>query len=257
MDHLEKLISISTEGSNFLNQINLNLDCGEYFGSARYFEHDEKMMPYLKYANIACGGHCGDEDVMQLTVELAAQHQVTIGAHPSYPDPENFGRVSMVMDENTLTKNLASQIVSLQRVCDREKLPLIYVKPHGALYNDALKYAMTAKALLEAMRIVDPKLKVMTMPNSVLAKLAIENGLEVLSEAFADRNYLDANTLVPRTQDNAVILNPSEVIENIAFLAKNQIKTINGEIVPIELDTICIHGDHPNILGIANALKNL
>lgn len=237
-----------------MKQFNLNMDCGEYTDKINYFEKDEVMMPFLTYCNVACGGHCGNEESMQSTLQLAKKFNVLAGAHPSYVDKVNFGRKSVSISKDELKDQIISQIQTLEEVARQLNLKLSHVKPHGALYNDALLDQDKASAVVNAILNLANRYPIMTMPNTVLAKLAKANGLYVIAEGFADRTYASSSKLTPRSEANAILLNPSDVIARIKTLHQGKLLDTANNLHVMSFDTLCIHGDHPNLEGIVELL---
>ncbi|RNC87067.1 MAG: 5-oxoprolinase subunit PxpA [Winogradskyella sp.] len=222
-------------------QIDINADVGEGIGN------EELLMPYLSSCNIACGGHAGTISTMVHVVKLAKSHNVKIGAHPSFPDKESFGRVEMVIAQDVLFESLKSQIRSLQSVLEAESLKMHHVKPHGALYNLATKDEKLAKLVLDVIIDVDKRLKLYAPYNSVIANLAGEQQVDVVYEAFADRNYNENLSLVSRQNSNALITEKEAVFEHVFnIISKRKVGTISGVEVDLFADTICVHGDTNN-----------
>ncbi|MBC3759626.1 5-oxoprolinase subunit PxpA [Hyunsoonleella sp. SJ7] len=232
---------------NFI--IDINADVGEGIGN------ESQLMPYISSCNIACGGHAGDHRTMQKIVKLAKDHGVKIGAHPSFPDKDNFGRVPMEMSCAALFTAIEDQMDALRHVLEVENLDLHHVKPHGALYNLAAIDSRTATCFVEAMKTIVAPVKLYVPFNSVIAKIAIENNIPIIYEAFADRNYNDDLTLVNRTEANAIIQDPDLMFEHVFRIIKDKkVKTISGALQPIEAHTFCIHGDNHNAVRLVREL---
>lgn len=218
--------------------IDINADVGEGVGN------EAQLLPLVSSCNIACGGHAGDEQSMRNTIKLAIKYEVKIGVHPSYPDKENFGRVSMQISPSTLIKSIQSQISFFKSVCDHEKAWLHHIKPHGALYNDIAKNTDIAQVFLKAILEYKNEAKLYVPYGSVIAQEASKEGFSIVYEAFLDRNYNADLSLVSRQQNNAMLENPTEIMEQLLRIVKNnQLKTITNELVKIEAKTFCIHGD--------------
>ncbi|WP_370476598.1 5-oxoprolinase subunit PxpA [Tamlana flava] len=229
--------------------IDINVDMGEGLGN------EAQLMPYISSCNIACGGHAGDYDTMKAVVKLAKQNQVKIGAHPSFPDRENFGRKIMDMPCVELFTSIKNQIKNLIVVLDEEHLQLHHVKPHGALYNLVSVDERTAKVIVEVMKALMLPAELYVPYNSVMARLAIEHNIPVFYEAFADRNYNDNLTLVARTEKNALIEDEDAMFEHVYNAVVTQkIKTVSGELVSLRANTFCIHGDNPNAVQLVRSL---
>ena len=182
-----------------MNSININCDVGEGINN------EEKLMPYIQFCNIACGGHIGDNLTMEKVVALAKKFNVKIGAHPSYPDKENFGRKSIQIDEKSLIKSIRKQIDSLLKILKNQGCLLYHIKPHGALYNDISRDRGKATIFLNAIGGYKENIKLFVPFNSEIEALAIEKGFSILYEAFADRNYNADLSLVPRNNSNALL----------------------------------------------------
>ncbi len=231
-----------------MKRIILNADVGEESG------FDEKIMPYVSWCNISCGAHAGNDEVIQKTIELAVQYNVKIGAHPSYPDPTNFGRISMNMPYDDLVQTITSQILKMKLYTEKAGAKLHHVKPHGALYNDALQNKRVAAAIIDSVKNVDRRLGVVTLKDSELSHLCSEF-LDVKYEAFADRNYNDDLTLVSRTENDAVITDPELVFNHVfKMVSQGKVETINGREIPVYFDTVCVHGDNPKSVEILEYL---
>ncbi len=227
-----------------MKTIIFNSDVGEEAG------FDEEIMPYVSWCNISCGGHAGNEEVIRRTVDLALKHDVRIGAHPSYPDKENFGRKSLKMPYNDLVDIISEQIQLVKFNVESIGGELHHVKPHGALYNDAVKNESIAMAIVDSIKNIDKSLAIITLKDSRLAYIASEF-LEVKYEAFADRNYNKDLSLVSRLQEDALIDNPEKVFQHVLRMVKNgKVKTLIGEELPVFFDTICVHGDQPKSVEI-------
>lgn len=228
--------------------VDLNCDMGE--GMA----HDAEIMPYITSANIACGFHAGDETIMHETIELALANRVKIGAHPSFPDRENFGRTVMYFPPNELADIVKKQIEILAKIASKNHVELHHVKPHGALYNLAAKNEETAEAICKAILSINPLLKVYAQSGSALSKIAQKLKLGVCHEGFADRTYQADGTLTPRTEKNALLYTEQEVVEQVLQMVQKQRVTTNRGEIPIQVDTICVHGDGEYALPFIKAI---
>ena len=227
----------------------INCDLGEGLSN------DELLMPYLGSCNIACGGHAGNEQSIKETIRLAKKNQVKIGAHPSYPDPVNFGRLKMDISIESLKKSLILQLSVFKDMSKKENVEIHHIKPHGALYNFLAKDHSTASMILDILENQFSGCFLYCPPNSLIAQLAEERGIPIKKEVFADRNYNDDGSLVSRAESNAVITEPDKALEHIKIMVEEgKIKTVIGTYIPVQADTICIHGDNPNALEI---LKNI
>lgn len=224
----------------------LNCDLGESFGSWT-MGLDEQAMPHIDLANIACGFHGGDPDVMVRTLKLAKQHGVTIGAHPSYPDLQGFGRRSMHCSASEIVNLIHYQVAALDGMAQCQGLNLSYIKPHGALYNDMMAKPDVWQAVLQAVASYHKPLKLMILATADAAQYqqqAAAAGVSLLLEAFADRRYTDAGKLTPRSQTGAV-LHGAEVLAQVRQLvAQGSVTTDSGKTLPLAADTLCVHGDN-------------
>ena len=224
----------------------LNCDLGESFGSWT-MGLDEQAMPHIDLANIACGFHGGDPDVMVRTLKLAKQHGVTIGAHPSYPDLQGFGRRSMHCSTSEIINLIHYQVAALDGMAQCQGLNLSYIKPHGALYNDMMAKPEVWQAVLQAVSSYHKPLKLMILATADAAQYqqqAAAAGVSLLLEAFADRRYTDAGKLTPRSQAGAV-LHGAEVLTQVRQLvAQGSVTTDSGKTLPLAADTLCVHGDN-------------
>lgn len=228
-----------------MGEINRLLDDGTY----------EKLMNYVTSINLACGGHAGDEIMMAAMVALANDKGVNVGAHPSYPDKENFGRIDMDMDQNELLDSVRDQIQLLVDIGAENGVELTHVKPHGALYNRAVNDEGVAQTIGKAIMQVNPSLKVMGLAGSNMLTVFKTLGLEPVGEAFADRSYESDGTLRNRKYDDALITDPDKA----AFQAKNMVEgtviSFEGKAIEMNAQTICIHSDTPNAVAIAEAVR--
>ena len=232
-----------------MEYIHINCDLGE--GG----KQDAELMPLISACNIACGGHAGTLESMRETVALAMENNVEIGAHPSYPDKENFGRISMKMDHEDLKRSIVAQILSLKQITEAEGGKLHHIKPHGALYNDAAKDEKIANIIIEAVKEFDQNLPVYAMENSVISRLA-KDKINVIFEAFGDRNYEQNYELISRQKSDALITKKEEVFDHVfeMFFNKN-IRLKSGEELPCNATTFCIHSDTPNAVEMLGYLK--
>jgi len=236
--------------------IDINCDLGEGYG-AFSVGNDAEIMPYITSANIACGFHAGDPVTMAKTVRLAKKDNVAIGAHPSYPDIMGFGRREMQLTPEEIMSCTIYQIGALQGFAKAAGVSLQHVKPHGALYNTAAKDEETSKGVVEAVGALDDKLIILAPPKSALAKVAVDAGLRVAHEFFADRAYNADGSLVSRKQPNAIVREPREVVERVVDVIKEkEVLATNGKLVTLgEVHTICVHSDTPAAVSLVQALK--
>lgn len=234
------------------NTIDVNCDLGEGSGN------DTAIMPYIGSCNIACGGHAGDLESMRKTLALAANHQVKIGAHPSYPDRENFGRRIIAMSPSGLTQCLVEQIRLLENLASTLDLALHHIKLHGALYNLSAGDPATAQVIVEMMNTYFDQYLIYVPYPSVLSQMALQQHVRIKYEGFADRRYNSDLSLVGREHPHALILNQQEVLEQVERIVKDgQVKTSSGKLVSIQAETLCLHGDHPEAPEIAAAVHKM
>jgi 5-oxoprolinase (ATP-hydrolysing) subunit A len=234
-------------------RFDFNCDIGESFG-AWSMGLDAEVIRFVTSANIACGFHAGDPSTMRRTVRLAEAHGVGIGAHPGFPDLQGFGRRNLAAAPDEVRNDLVYQIGALTAFTSRKQLQ--HVKPHGALYNMAVPGGDLARAIGEAILETDPSMILVGLAGSAWVAQAEEMGLRVVREAFADRAIMPDGTLVPRSRPGGVIHAPQQVIERSVRLATEKtVVAITGEIVHVEADTLCLHGDTPGAVALASALK--
>lgn len=230
----------------------LNCDMGEGMGN------DEALMPYITSANIACGFHAGDETTMRETVMLAAKYDVAIGAHPSFPDRENFGRTEMKnIRPQEVYELVTKQLKILQEIVLHCDARLHHLKPHGALYNMAAKDAPLSMAIAHALYDFDKSLVLLGLSGSFLISEAKKMGIKTASEVFSDRTYQDDGSLTPRTQPNALIDDEQQSMTQVLQMIKNgKVTTTSGKEIAITAETICLHGDAKNAVTFARAIHN-
>lgn len=247
--------------------IDLNCDMGEGM------ETDTAIFPFISSANIACGYHAGDADTMRRTVELALKHQVAIGAHPSYPDRDHFGRIDLLdttLSPEELPGIIVDQLILLQAICDEFGVRLHHVKPHGALYNRAAKDAMASALICRAIREFDPSLLLYGLSGSQLKKEADRQELSFVSEVFADRTYQQDGSLTPRTEPGALIEDPQQAARQVLkMIEEGKVSISSGhpgtspgdgavpkslKDIPLLAETICIHGDGSHAVQFARLI---
>jgi UPF0271 protein len=237
-------------------QIDINCDLGESYGAFKV-GNDEKIMPHITSANVACGFHAGDPVIMAHTINLAKKHNVAIGAHPGYPDILGFGRREMQLTSEEVRNYTIYQVSALQGFARTAGVSLQHVKPHGALYNTAAKDEKLSKTIVDAVKALNNNLIIFAPMKSALAKVAAKGGLRVAYEVFADRAYNPDGSLVSRKQPNAIIQEPQKVMERaIKMVNEGAVLAVNGEIVSLgAVHTICVHGDTPTAVRLAEVLK--
>lgn len=233
-------------------RIDLNCDMGEGM------PNDAALMPYISSANIACGFHAGDEHTMKSTVKLCKDFGVRIGAHPSFPDRANFGRTMMEMSPEEIYKMVREQIQVLHKHASALGEKIHHVKPHGALYNASAKDPAIAKAIAQAVFDEDPNALLFGLSGSYSLAAAEALGLKTAHEVFGDRAYQADGSLVPRNQAHACLDQTEEVIHQVKrMVQKGEVQALSGEIIPLRIDTICLHGDGPHALAFAQVIREL
>lgn len=225
--------------------LDINCDVGEGIGN------EPELFPMISSCNIACGAHAGNKETIRMCLKLAKRYNVRIGAHPSYPDKDNFGRISMDIPEDDLVKSIQDQMNLFLNECEQLGVSLHHIKPHGALYNDIAKNESIARVFLKAIIPYKEKIFLYVPFGSTIERLAISLNFNLKREVFADRNYNNDLSLVARSNDNALILNEKEVLEHMLLMYRQHVvKTISGEKIPILADTFCVHGDTPSAFQI-------
>lgn len=235
--------------------VDLNCDMGESFGAYK-IGADKAVMPLITSANIACGFHAGDPQVMRRTVRLAKAHGVSVGAHPGFRDLVGFGRRALDCSSDEIYADLLYQIGALAAICRAEGVPLHHVKPHGALYNLAGAKAEVARAVAAAVGDFDRDLVLFTLPGSALAQAGRDAGLRVAEEVFADRAYQADGSLSSRRLPGAVLTDPAAVVAQARqMVLEGQVRALTGEQVPVQADTICVHGDNPAAVALIQRIR--
>ncbi|MDQ9090203.1 5-oxoprolinase subunit PxpA [Pseudoalteromonas haloplanktis] len=237
----------------------LNCDLGESFGVWQ-MGLDTEVMPHIDMANIACGFHGGDSDVMASTLRLAKQYNVMIGAHPSYPDKQGFGRRSMALSAQELTNCLHYQIAALEGMARVQGLSLEYVKPHGALYNDMMLDETLLTTVMQAIACYPSTLKLMILATANAKQhqqLAKQYQLDLILEAFADRQYTDDGLLVSRSLAGSVHDKPALIAQVKQLLTTGCVTTRSGKQLPLHADSLCVHGDNAAGIALIQEIKTL
>jgi 5-oxoprolinase (ATP-hydrolysing) subunit A len=230
--------------------IDLNADLGEGAG------HDDELFELISSANIATGFHAGDADTMHAAVSIAKAHGVAAGAHPSFFDRENFGRKELEIPDQEVFDAVAYQLGIFQAIASAVGVQPKHVKPHGALYNMAVRDERLADAIARAIASVDPKLILFAPDNSQLARGGEAHGLQIAREIFADRNYLNDGWLVPRTRPDALLSDPKEGAQRVLrMLREGKVQSVEGRDVDVRGETICVHGDTPGAVEFARELR--
>lgn len=233
--------------------IDLNCDIGEGM------TNDAMLMPLISSANIACGGHAGDVDTMKQTVALAIINNVAIGAHPSFVDKENFGRIDL-LDKTIQLTDIAGliqeQVLALKKICGEMGAKLHHIKPHGALYNRAAVDFQLSKAICSAILEIDKNLFFYGLSRSSMSIAAEEMGVTFISEVFADRTYMNDGSLTPRTHSNALITDELIAEQQVLKMIKEEkVISTSGRVVPLDTQTICLHGDGAHALAFAARIR--
>jgi UPF0271 protein len=236
-------------------RIDLNADVGESFG-AYSIGNDAALMPSISSVSVAAGFHAGDPSVLRRTIRLAASHGVAVGAHPGFPDLVGFGRRELNASPGETEDFVLYQIAAVAGVAAAEGVRLQHVKPHGALFNMAVRDAAVAAAIARAVAAFDASLVLFGLSNSELLNAGRASGLRVASEVFADRAYEPDGSLRSRSLPDAVIHDPSRVVQRAVRMARERVvEAIDGTLVPLLADTICVHGDTPGAAGLAASLR--
>ncbi|NKE06907.1 5-oxoprolinase subunit PxpA [Mesobacillus selenatarsenatis] len=235
--------------------VDLNCDLAESYGLFK-IGNDKEVLKNITSANIACGYHGGDHNVMMETVKMAKAYGVKIGAHPGFPDLHGFGRREMKVSNEEIYNMTVYQIGALVAIAKACGTKVNHVKPHGALYNMAAKDEGIAEAIAKAVADVDPSLVLFGLAGSSLVKAGMERGLSVAQEVFADRSYQPDGSLTPRSQSNAMIHDSELAISRVVRMVREgKVEAVDGTDIAIKADTVCIHGDEPQALDFAVALK--
>lgn len=233
-----------------MKHVDLNVDLAEGYGN------DEPLLQLVSSANVACGLHAGDYNEMRKAIVWAKANNVRIGAHPSFPDRENFGRTAMQLPDEMLKACLRYQLGAIKALCDAEEVSLSYVKPHGALYNQAAQDPALARLIAETVKGFDANLKLMGLSSSVMLTVAEDIGLEVIAEVFADRHYLADGSLVPRSRPDALVESDEQAIQQVLQMVEQQaVTSVEGLTIPIKADSICLHGDGAHAVEFAEKIR--
>lgn len=231
-------------------RIDLNCDLGEGAG------HDAELMPLITSANIACGGHAGDEATMRATIALARKHGAAVGAHPGFADRANFGRRELSVTPGEVFALITDQVGAFRRLTAEAGVPVRHVKPHGALYNQAARDARLAQAVAGAVRALDPALILFGLAGSELVKAGRAAGLRVAEEVFADRTYQAGGSLTSRNRPDAMIADEAAAARQVIRLVKEGVvRATDGTEARLTADTVCLHGDGPRAAAFARRLR--
>ncbi len=230
--------------------VDLNSDLGENAG------HDIEILDVVTSASIACGFHAGDPPSILRTITEAKERNVSVGAHPSFNDRENFGRAELNLSSAEVFAQVLYQLGAFSAVASAASVRMNYVKPHGALYNMASRDEVLADAIIQAMMVVDPYLLLYAPANSALQRVGELAELRVVCEVFADRNYLNDGSLVPRTRSDALLTDPGEAAKRVVrMLQEGKVRSVDGGDVDVRADTICVHGDTPGAVEFVRDLR--
>ena len=235
--------------------MDINCDMGEIPRLLKNNVYSD-LMDHVTSISLACGGHAGDTEMMRELVIIAKKKNVKVGAHPSYPDRENFGRLELDMASEELLSSIWSQVYSLLKIAEEENISVSHIKPHGALYNQAAKDAQVARVIGDAVDRIDPHLNITCLSGSLMVRVLEDMGLKVVQEAFADRTYERNGSLRNRNLDHALITSPQKAADQARLIIeRNKVIAFDGSEVSIEAQTICIHSDTPNAVAIAEEVS--
>ncbi len=236
-------------------RVDLNADLGESFG-AYTIGMDSEVIRYISSANVACGFHAGDPLVMEQTVKMAKEAGTAVGAHPGFPDLSGFGRRNMKVSVAEAKAYIKYQIGALKAFTDAAGILLQHVKPHGAFYNMAAVDDSLSEAICEGILETDPKLVLLGLAGSAHLRAARKLGLPCASEVFADRAYMDDGTLVPRSRPDSMITDADEAIaRTVRMIREGTVVSVNGNVIPIEADSVCVHGDNPHAVEFVRRMR--
>jgi len=237
-------------------EININCDLGEK-SKFHSIKNDPKLLNIINSANIACGYHAGDEQTMDMVIQISKKNSVSLGAHPSFNDPENFGRKRMNLNSLEIKKLIFEQYEILQKIALRYNENVTHIKPHGALNNMACEDLELATTLAVAIKEINKDIIYLVPTGSQMEVAAKKNSLKIACEIFADRNYEDNGNLISRTKPNALITDPELARKHVLRMVKNQtINCLSGKQIPCEIDSVCIHGDNDTSLATAKSIRD-
>ena len=237
-------------------EININCDLGEK-SKFHSIENDPELLNIVNSANIACGYHAGDEQTMEMVIQISKKNGVSLGAHPSFKDPENFGRKRMNLSSLEIKKLIFDQYEILQKIAQKYNENVTHIKPHGALNNMACEDLELATTLAVAIKEINKDIIYLVPTGSQMEVAAKKNGLKIACEIFADRNYEDNGNLISRSKPNALITDPELAKNHVLSMVKNQaINCLSGKQIPCEIDSVCIHGDNASSLATAKSIRD-
>ena len=236
-------------------EININCDLGEK-SKFHSIENDPELLNIVNSANIACGYHAGDEETMNMVIKISKSNGVSIGAHPSFNDPENFGRKKINLSSSEITKLITDQYVILQKIAQKHGENVTHIKPHGALNNMACEDFDLANTIAKSINNIDKNIIFLVPTGSQMEIAAKKLNMKIACEIFADRNYEDDGNLVSRSKDHALITDPNMAKKHVLSMVNNQaINCFSGKQMPCEIDSVCIHGDNESSLATAKSIK--
>ena len=247
-------MSCYTSAFNIM-EININCDLGEK-SKFHSIENDPELLNIVNSANIACGYHAGDDETMQMVIKISKANGVSIGAHPSFKDLENFGRKRINLSSSEVTKLIIDQYEILQKIALKNNENVTHIKPHGALNNMACEDLDLANTIANAVSSIDKNIIFLVPTGSKMEIAAKKLNMKIACEIFADRNYEDDGNLVSRAKDHALITNPEIAKKHVLSMVKNQaINCFSGKQIPCEIDSVCIHGDNQSSLATAKSIR--
>ena len=236
-------------------EININCDLGES-SKLHSTENDTHLLNIVNSANIACGYHAGDPLTMEKTIEISKKNKVSIGAHPSFNDRENFGRKRLNLSSTEIEKLIIDQINILSEIADKKGMKVTHVKPHGALNNMACEDFELAKTISQSISIINKNLIFLVPTGSAMEKAGKKLGLKIAAEIFADRNYEDNGNLISRSKKNAMITDPKIAEQHVIKMVQNQsLNCYSGKQIPCEIDSVCVHGDGQTAVLTAKQIR--
>ena len=236
-------------------EININCDLGEK-SKFHSIENDPELLNIVNSANIACGYHAGDEETMNMVIKISKSNGVSIGAHPSFKDRENFGRKKINLNSSEIIKLITDQYEILQKIAQEHGENVTHIKPHGALNNMACEDFELANTIAKAINNIDKNIIFLVPTGSQMEIAAKKLNMKIACEIFADRNYEDDGNLVSRSKDHALITDPNIAKKHVLSMVKNQaLNCFSGKQIPCEIDSVCIHGDNESSLVTAKSIK--
>ena len=236
-------------------EININCDLGEK-SKFHSIKNDPELLNIVNSANIACGYHAGDEETMNMVIKISKSNGVSIGAHPSFNDPENFGRKRINLTSSEINKLITNQYEILQKVAQKHNEKVTHIKPHGALNNMACENFELANTIAKAINNIDKNIIFLVPTGSQMEIAAKKLNMKIACEIFADRNYEDDGNLVSRSKDHALITDPEVAKKHVLSMVKNQaLNCYSGKQIPCEIDSVCIHGDNQSSLATAKSIR--